>query len=113
VSACIHRDNELQQLRRWKAEAIEVLSQWEQVWEAAGRPGPLGGSKAQGVHDLIGAGVPPKQDVLIGDEVAHRLAHHTSIGIVTAIYLGSVEVSTGDQVPVADVVVLHRRDGAP
>ncbi len=45
--------DELANLRRWKAEAMEVLCDWERVFEAAGRPGPLGGSKAQAVHDLI------------------------------------------------------------
>ncbi|MEZ5409566.1 MAG: hypothetical protein R2761_16170 [Acidimicrobiales bacterium] len=46
-------DADLAVLRRWKAEALEVLAAWELVWEAAGRPGPLGGSKAQAVRDLL------------------------------------------------------------
>lgn len=33
-------------LERWKAEALVVLGQWDEVWEALGRPGPLGSSKA-------------------------------------------------------------------
>jgi len=45
--------NELERLRQWKAEAMEVLGQWEQVWEAAGQPGPLGGSKAEAVLALF------------------------------------------------------------
>lgn len=40
---------ELQQLRRWKDEALAVLNEWEQVWEALGRPGQLGESKAAAV----------------------------------------------------------------
>lgn len=36
-------------LLTWKAEAIQVLSEWEKVWEAAGQPGPLGRSKAENV----------------------------------------------------------------
>lgn len=48
--------------------------------------------------------------VHLGDEVAHRLAHHTPVGTVTAIYLESVELSTGDQVPVADLVLLQRAE---
>jgi hypothetical protein len=44
---------ELAFLRRWRAEAIEVLNEWEQVWEAAGRPGPLGSSKARAVGALF------------------------------------------------------------
>lgn len=45
--------DELERLRAWKAEAMEVLGQWEQVWEAAGRPGPLGGSKAEAAARLF------------------------------------------------------------
>lgn len=44
---------ELEQLRAWKAEAMEVLASWEKVWEAAGRPGPLGQSKALAVALLF------------------------------------------------------------
>lgn len=39
---------EIEQLRAWKAEALEVLAAWERVWEAVGKlgkPGPLGESK--------------------------------------------------------------------
>ena len=43
----------LNDLRRWKAEATTVLEEWEAVWEAAGRPGQLGGSKAEAVHDWV------------------------------------------------------------
>lgn len=50
-------DTELEQLRRWKAEAIITLATWEQVWLAAGQPGPLGTSKAANtlrfLNDLI------------------------------------------------------------
>ena len=41
--------DELADLRRWKTEATAVLEQWDRVWDAAGRPGPLGGSKAANV----------------------------------------------------------------
>ena len=44
---------EVARLEAWKAEAVEVLGQWEQVWEAAGRPGPLGGSKAEAVARML------------------------------------------------------------
>jgi hypothetical protein len=43
----------IRSLRRWKAEAMEVLTAWEDVWETAGRPGRLGHSKAKGVRDYI------------------------------------------------------------
>jgi len=44
---------ELDRLRAWKAEATAVLELWEQVWEAAGRPGQLGASKALSVLELF------------------------------------------------------------
>lgn len=40
---------EVKRLSRWKREAMEVLDQWEAVWEALGRPGPLGGRKSAAV----------------------------------------------------------------
>ena len=33
---------EIEQLRRWKAEAMEVLAGWDAVWRDAGSPGELG-----------------------------------------------------------------------
>lgn len=45
--------DELEHLAQWKAEAVEVLNAWEQVWDAAGRPGPLGSSKAEAVARLF------------------------------------------------------------
>lgn len=39
---------EHERLHRWKREASEVMSKWEAVWEALGRPGKLGRSKAEG-----------------------------------------------------------------
>ncbi len=36
--------DELARLRRWKAEALEVLGQWQTAWHAAGQPGRLGES---------------------------------------------------------------------
>ena len=35
---------EIQRLKRWKAEALHVLSQWDEAWQAAGCPGQLGES---------------------------------------------------------------------
>lgn len=37
---------EIERLRRWKAEATEVIVAWDDVWVALGRPGALGESKA-------------------------------------------------------------------
>jgi len=33
---------EIEHLRRWKAEAMEVLAGWDAVWREAGSPGELG-----------------------------------------------------------------------
>lgn len=38
--------DEIEALRRWKAEATEVIEAWERVWDALGQPGALGESKA-------------------------------------------------------------------
>lgn len=53
--ASLMRDaaDEIARLRAWKAEALTVLAEWEETWEAAGRPGRLGGSKAIAVRDEI------------------------------------------------------------
>lgn len=40
-------------LLRWKAEALQVLSDWEAVWIAAGKPGRVGSSKAEAVRKLF------------------------------------------------------------
>lgn len=47
--------DEIARLRRWKAEAIDVLAAWELVWDAAGRPGRPGQSKAEAVRRLLDA----------------------------------------------------------
>lgn len=52
-------DDEIVALRRWKAEATEVIEAWDRVFEAAGQPGPLGGSKAEAVLALFTDGGPP------------------------------------------------------
>jgi chromosome segregation ATPase len=40
-------EGECDGLRRWKSEAIAVLTELDASWEAAGRPGRLGQSKAR------------------------------------------------------------------
>lgn len=47
--------DEIERLRAWKAEATEVIGSWEQVWEALGRPGRLGESKAAAVLRAVKA----------------------------------------------------------
>lgn len=46
---------ELNNLRRWKREALEVAAAWEQVWVELGQPGPLGASKAQASRVAVDA----------------------------------------------------------
>jgi hypothetical protein len=38
---------------RWKSETITVLSEWDAVWLAAGKPGRLGQSKAKAMRELF------------------------------------------------------------
>lgn len=37
---------EVERLRQWKESAMLVLAEWNRVWEALGKPGPLGSSNA-------------------------------------------------------------------
>ena len=41
------------ELEEWKESAMKVLSKWDEVYEAAGRPGKLGGSKAEAVKRYL------------------------------------------------------------
>lgn len=38
---------EIERLTHWKAEAMAILDEWEEVWKALGSPGGLGESKAR------------------------------------------------------------------
>lgn len=40
---------EIDNLRRWKAEAEVVIEEWDQLWEEVGCPGELGKTKAAGL----------------------------------------------------------------
>ena len=44
---------EIEQLRRWKAEAMEVLAGWDAVWRDAGSPGELGQYRSTAVGQEI------------------------------------------------------------
>lgn len=46
-------ESELKRLAAWKDSALTVMESWEEVWEAAGKPGKLGCSKARAVRDFI------------------------------------------------------------
>lgn len=60
IAQCRGEENE--RLRRWKAEATAVITAWDEVWEAAGRPGRLGESKAAAVLALVGEQAAPEDD---------------------------------------------------
>lgn len=42
-----------QRLEDWKESAMSILSDWDMVWEASGKPGKLGSSKAESVLKYI------------------------------------------------------------
>jgi hypothetical protein len=44
---------EVRELEAWKESAMLVLGEWEEVWEAAGKPGRLGASKAVSVRKFL------------------------------------------------------------
>lgn len=46
-------ETEIQDITRWKKEASLMLSQWEEVWVAAGSPGLIGDSKAAAVKKMF------------------------------------------------------------
>jgi hypothetical protein len=48
---------EVRELKGWKESAMIVLAEWEQVWEAAGKPGRLGDSKAGAVREHLAVAV--------------------------------------------------------
>lgn len=43
----------LTSLARWKNEALVILGEWDLVWEALGRPGRIGESKAKESLDEV------------------------------------------------------------
>ena len=47
--------NEIDRLRSWKLEAMTSLAAWDDVWVAAGQPGPLGSLKSEGVRRIVEA----------------------------------------------------------
>lgn len=65
-----------QDLLRWKDEALTVLSQWEKVWQAAGRPGPLGRSMAENTADEIAR---LKSDLDASETALTAALHHLDL----------------------------------
>lgn len=66
---------ELVQLRRWKDEALQVLGNWHAAWEAAGCPGELGTSIAQGIATEIEH---PRRTIHDRDEWCEHLVQRES-----------------------------------
>lgn len=49
VWVSLGEDKEVEDLRRWKAEAECVIEEWDHLWEMAGCLGELGKTKAAGL----------------------------------------------------------------
>jgi hypothetical protein len=47
--------DKIERLEQWKADAITILDGWDDVWEAAGKPGPWGASKHESTRDYVAA----------------------------------------------------------
>lgn len=45
----------IDRLAGWKESAMSVLAEWDRAWEAAGRPGHLGQSRAEATRQWIEA----------------------------------------------------------
>lgn len=45
--------DEIERLRKWQNDATIVLAAWDETWQTAGCPGPLGSSKAEAVANEI------------------------------------------------------------
>jgi len=52
-----------QQLENWKESATFILTEWDSVWEAAGKPGQLGSSKAAAVREMFCTKVPVCENI--------------------------------------------------
>lgn len=75
---------ELENLRRWKTEAIEVIDAWEKVWYAAGCPGPLGMRKSDNVIKLVklGAAVESRREWTADNRSYDALEEYVSLGSI-------------------------------
>lgn len=69
-------DAAAQDLLRWKDEALTVLGQWEKVWQAAGRPGPLGRSMAENTAAEIAR---LKSDLEASETALTAALHHLDL----------------------------------
>lgn len=64
---------EVDRLRAWKAEALEVSRQWEEAWVTAGRPGTIGRPKSEGMIAHVKA-LTAALERMSEDKVRERLA---------------------------------------
>lgn len=67
---------EVRELEQWKKEALLVLGEWDRVWEAAGKPGRLGASKAVSVREFLEQNANLKQELANEKRDYHALASH-------------------------------------
>jgi hypothetical protein len=71
----------IETLEAWKDEALRALSQWDEVWVAAGKPGPLGTPKAEGVRLRIGALEEALGNILYAEEEEINCRCHLTEGM--------------------------------
>lgn len=79
---------EVRELEAWKKSAMQVLDEWEKVWEAAGRPGKLGASKAASVLALL-----PKLRDALADTHRMDALESTLIALTNQAVTASVDMS--------------------
>lgn len=85
-------------LEAWKESATAVLSDWEETWVAAGRPGPLGHAKAADVRQRIAA-LEAERDAsdAIAREVSKVYDHLTSGAVSYSHTLASAVIAEHDE----------------
>lgn len=77
--------SELEALRAWKAEAIEVLCRWDNAWEALGAPGRLGDGKPESLVNMASR-LRPLMDEAADwvDAIEANIGNHCAIMSVSA-----------------------------
>lgn len=55
AATVVEQAAEIERLARWKAEAVEVLKGWNELWDDAGRPGHIGDVQSAAVKTHIDA----------------------------------------------------------
>ncbi len=49
--------DQIRELQMWKESAMVVLKDWDEVWEAAGKPVKYGDSKSKSVREYLTAAI--------------------------------------------------------